>query len=720
MNTPAFRNGRRRRPAAILSLLLAPLAVVTLVGISPQTADATTGSYVTQASIPVGGVPSSIAVDAYTGIAYVANSADGTVSVVAEDTNTVTATISVGGDLAGIAVDEKTGLVFVSDFDGALVDVIDGSTNTVLGAVRVGLGAEGVAVNESAGLVFVANSNTNTVSVISEATGEVAHTIPVGVYPTDVAVDETTGTAYVSNSGPSTISVISPATWKVAKTIDVGGIPGSLAVDEDTGILYVGMHINGQGPDDLLVIDPDSDTVTTTLVVPGEPGGTAVDDSTGIVVDGSNVISEATNSVVANLPVTFAGPVAIDPYSNVIFAGNPSIPGSVTAIAEPISITSAVPEESLTINVPYSLTFTARGASPVTFSATYGSVPAGLTLNSLTGVLSGIPTALASSIYGITATDSDGDTVVQYYEQVVQPVVARVSGADRYATAIAVSQKEFPGTAPVVYVASGENYPDALSAGPVAVAGGGPLLLTDPNSLPSSVAAEIGRLQPNNIVVIGGSGAVSASVIGSLNALLPKGRQVTRFAGADRYATSQALALGSFSSASTVYIATGANFPDALTAGGAAASKGDPLLLVNGSESSVDPGTASVLTALKPSKLVIVGGTSVVSASLASALGAYGRVSRLSGADRYATAAAVNADAYSHASQALVATGTNFPDALSASVWAGRMGAPLYLSPGSCLPRTELSALDSLNTSPVTLVGGSGVLTQNMQTLPAC
>lgn len=726
MTTPKRQRARRRGAStagrsALIALAMASL-ICSVVVAGPQRAAAATGPYAVQASIPVGGEPSSIAVDASTGEVYVSNSADGDVSVIDESTNTVLTTIDVGGDPAGIAVDEDTGLVFVTDFDRSLLDVIDTESNSLIGTVPVGLGADGVAVDEATGMVFVANSNDNTVSVLNESTGEVTHTIPVGVYPTDVAVDETTGDVYVTNSGnvDDTISVISTKTWTVPATISVTGIPQWIAFDPDTGTIYATAHVNGQPTDNVLAIDAEDNSVTGTAVVPSDGGQIAVDYSTDTVVVGDYVISGATNALIATLNVEYEGPVGIDPYTNLVYVGSDQIPGTVTAFSEPVSIDSWIPTATLTVGDPYSMTFTARGPAPVTFAVSYGQLPDGLSLNPSTGLASGTPDALGTYLYGITATDADGDAVTQYYQQSVQPVVSRVSGADRYATAVAVSQREFPGTASVVYVASGLNYPDALSAGPAAVAAGGPLLLTATNSLPSSVATEISRLKPSRIVVVGGPGAVSQSVVEALTALLPAGGTITRYSGANRYATSQELVLHSFTSASTVYLATGADFPDALTAGGAAGSKGDPLLLVNGGESSVDSGTAAVLKALKPTDIVIVGGTGVVSASLETALRSYGSVSRLSGVDRYGTAAAVDAATYPHASQAFVATGVDFPDALSASVWAGRTASPLYLSPGSCLPDTEESALDALNTSPVTLVGGTGVLTNAMQSIPAC
>jgi len=92
----------------------------------------------------------------------------------------------------------------------------------------------------------------------------------------------------------------------------------------------------------------------------------------------------------------------------------------------------------------------------------------------------------------------------------------RVFGADRYATAAALSASTFGTGLPVVFVATGAAFPDALSGGPAARITGGPLLLVAPGSLPGATTAELTRLRPGRIVVLGGPGAVSDGVVEAL------------------------------------------------------------------------------------------------------------------------------------------------------------------------------------------------------------
>ncbi len=82
-------------------------------------------------------------------------------------------------------------------------------------------------------------------------------------------------------------------------------------------------------------------------------------------------------------------------------------------------------------------------------------------------------------------------------------LVARLSGVDRDATAVRVSQEDFPGpaSAQAVVLASNAAFPDALAGTPLAVAVGGPLLLSPPADLDPVVAAEISRVLPAGATV---------------------------------------------------------------------------------------------------------------------------------------------------------------------------------------------------------------------------
>jgi putative cell wall-binding protein len=342
-----------------------------------------------------------------------------------------------------------------------------------------------------------------------------------------------------------------------------------------------------------------------------------------------------------------------------------------------------------------------------------------------------IPAAARTGKHTFTVQSKWGDVTLSpiatdSYELLpTRPSVERITGVNRYEVAVTVSQRGYPGTAPVVYVANGGNYPDALSAAPAAVKQGGPLLLTPTDQLLPAVAAEISRLRPAKIIVVGGSTSVSEPVVAALRTLVP---DVTRIGGADRYEVSRGVALAAFGTAAggapaTVasgYLATGANFPDALSASSAAGSKRVPVVLAYGPSSAADAPTLDLFRTLATTKITIVGGTNSVSTGIQNSLGAVASVSRVSGADRFATSQAINRAAYTTSGTIYLATGLNFPDALAGGVLAGKSNAPLYAVPSDCVPRGVIADIASLKATKVVLLGGTASLNDSVSALSAC
>ncbi len=197
---------------------------------------------------------------------------------------------------------------------------------------------------------------------------------------------------------------------------------------------------------------------------------------------------------------------------------------------------------------------------------------------------------------------------------------SRLAGVDRYGTAAAVSAATFAPGVQTVYVASGNGWPDALAAVPHAAGAGGPLLLTNPGSLPAVIKAELQRLRPGRIIVVGGTGVVSGAVATALDAYTTGA--VIRLAGQDRYAT--AATISSFhlpSGTALAYVATGENFPDALAAGPAAAVRGASTILVR--RDSIPARSAGELDRLNVSRLILLGGPQIVGQAVAGALARY-------------------------------------------------------------------------------------------------
>ncbi|MFB2585578.1 family 43 glycosylhydrolase, partial [Herbiconiux liukaitaii] len=241
------------------------------------------------------------------------------------------------------------------------------------------------------------------------------------------------------------------------------------------------------------------------------------------------------------------------------------------------------------------------------------------------------------------------------------PVVDRIAGTDRYEVAVNTSKAGFPEGSDTVYVASGEVFPDALSAAPAATVAGAPILLTTAANLPTSVSAEIQRLGATKIVIVGGTSTVSTMVEASLATL----GTVSRIGGADRFEASRNIAKAAFpDGADIAVLADGSKFPDALSAGAALDGAG-PVILVNGALSTLDAATKKLLTDLGVTEIAIAGGEASVTAGIQTDAAAIADTTRLGGADRYEASRTINAAFFDTADHVLLATGLKFSDALA-------------------------------------------------------
>lgn len=302
------------------------------------------------------------------------------------------------------------------------------------------------------------------------------------------------------------------------------------------------------------------------------------------------------------------------------------------------------------------------------------------------------------------------------------PSTSRIAGQDRYATSVAISKYGFPDGAPIVFVATGTNYPDALSAAAAAAKMGGPLLLTAPGQLLSNVRSEIDRLHPDRIVVVGGPDAVSAGVFDELKHLTAK--TVSRVWGNDRYETARQVVKLAFGDAAptTVYLATGENFPDALSAGAVAGAQQAPVIIIPGASPSLDNSTIALLKSLQPHEVIVAGGPSAINPAIDDAIRASvgTDVLRVAGGDRYQTSYLLNSELSTQSPTAFVASGVQFADALAGSAVAAARHAPLFVTPVQCVAQSDLQEMQSRGVSTVNVLGGPSALGPGIDALTTC
>ncbi|MFB2586953.1 cell wall-binding repeat-containing protein [Herbiconiux liukaitaii] len=193
--------------------------------------------------------------------------------------------------------------------------------------------------------------------------------------------------------------------------------------------------------------------------------------------------------------------------------------------------------------------------------------------------------------------------------------------------------------------------------------------------------------------------------------------EVDRIAGADRYEVAVNTSKAGFPDGSnTVYVASGAVFPDALSAAPAATVAGAPILLTTTAD--LPAGVAAEIKRLGASKIVIVGGTSTVSANVEASLKKLGAVTRIGGADRYEASRNIAKAAFPDgAPTAVLAAGTTFADALSAGAAIDGEG-PVILVNGaaSTLDAATKNLLADLDVKSIAIAGGEASVSAGIQT----
>ncbi|AXV05029.1 hypothetical protein DVS28_a0322 [Euzebya pacifica] len=251
--------------------------------------------------------------------------------------------------------------------------------------------------------------------------------------------------------------------------------------------------------------------------------------------------------------------------------------------------------------------------------------------------------------------------------------VVRLADEDRYGTAAAISASRFGPGITTAFVATGEDFADALAGGPWAARSGGPILLTRHGDLPEPTRAEILRLSPDRVVILGGPSAVSPVVEAELADLVPT---VERIGGDSRVETAVLVAQASHpSGAGEVAIARADDFADALTAGPLMAAR-DGVILLSDTNQLPDR-TRTELQRLDPDRITVLGGTAAIDEDVEAELATLAdSVERVAGATRTETAVAISAAQFAAdtARAVYVANAGAFPDALAGAALAGGTG----------------------------------------------
>ena len=276
--------------------------------------------------------------------------------------------------------------------------------------------------------------------------------------------------------------------------------------------------------------------------------------------------------------------------------------------------------------------------------------------------------------------------------------VERIYGTNRYETATKISEKYYDKSKAVV-VASGEVFPDALVGSTLTIQEKWPLLLTGSKKLDEHTKKELERIKPEKVYILGGDSTVSVDVEREISKSYP----VERISGTNRYKTSEKLGqvryklLGKEIAKENItnYVADGEKYPDALAAGPLAGrNKENKFNLLN-----LAPSTKGFDNA------VIIGGKDSVE----------GKEKRISGSNRYLTSLEVAKEykkEFGGLDTVIIASGEDYPDALSASSVAAKLNAPIVLATKDGINEKVLSFVKE-NAKKIVIVGGDSSIAED-------
>ena len=604
---------------------VAALAVAAVALPNAASADSTLPVYnVTQpSSVPKA---SSVAVDPVSHRVYVASQTNRSVAVVDGLTGSTLATIVVPYTPMSVGIDSASHRLFILGDVSVLkplkftisLSIVDTTTNAIITTVpgpawpgplavdtvnhrvfappyefdetgkivtmSAAAGGFSAAIDPSGHRLYLTTSS-GVVAVWDTTTHLLVTTVTVSGSPTALAVDPGTHSVYVSDLNHALVSVINGTTDKVTATIPVGGAPTALAVDSSAGLVYVSNVPNVDvvsGPVPLgtvTVIDATHNTVLPSVTVSGA-GDNGLD--IGIAVD------SVTHAVwLAAGQLSELSPVVSRRAGTDRFGTATAISGAAydTLGADAVVLARSDTYPDALVGAPFAaaknapLLYTTGASLPAETSAEITRVLAPGKTVYLLGGANAIPASIATQLTGMGYA------------------VSRISGSDRYATAVAVA--DAMGDPSTVFLATAANYADALAAGPAAAHVTGAILLTSGTTLPPATSAYLAA-HPGTTYAVGEPAAAadpSASAI----------------SGTDRYATAALVAHQFFAMPTTVGLASGVTFADALPAAAFLARVGGPLLLT---DPNALPSTASAYLAAAQSGVtaaLVFGGASAVS-----------------------------------------------------------------------------------------------------------
>ena len=257
-------------------------------------------------------------------------------------------------------------------------------------------------------------------------------------------------------------------------------------------------------------------------------------------------------------------------------------------------------------------------------------------------------------------------------------------------------------------IASGMNYPDALSAAPLAKLYNAPIILTDNNTLNENAIIELKRLNTKIVYLIGGEGVISKNVEQSIKAM---NIECIRICGNDRYETSVEIAK-QLPYSKKIFLVNADNYCDALSIAPLAAKNGEPILLTE--KDQLPKCVLDYINSRKIDDICVIGDNNLISDD---SLIAFKNVIRIYGNDTYERNINIlnkHINTF-NLNTVFIASGENFPDALAATALAANDGSPILLiSNEKAMLASNFIKNHIYNIKNIVILGGDSILPLNM------
>ncbi|CCL08164.1 Cell surface protein [Clostridioides difficile CD002] len=289
--------------------------------------------------------------------------------------------------------------------------------------------------------------------------------------------------------------------------------------------------------------------------------------------------------------------------------------------------------------------------------------------------------------------------------------VKKLKGADRFETAIKISQSGWTKSDTVVIV-NGEDKSmvDGLTATPLASVKNSPILLSSNEKLPQKTVEELKRLNPSKVVVIGGNNSMPNSVVEAIKVVNSK-ISVQRIGGDTRYQTSINIAkeIDKTNNVSKLYIGAGNGEADSLSIASLAGKEKTPIVLTQ--KDGVDNEAEQFIKSNKVSNIYFIGGVEKISNKAIEQVGKIANKdisnNRVAGQTRQETNAKVIDKFYSQSKLdgIVVANQDKLIDALTVGPLAAKNNSPVILATNT-LDKSQESSLKGKNSSKLFEVGG--------------